>query len=78
MTRRSTPMARTPVIYQPKIVVVGQGRKRGYIGDEVYQYDPFNYLVLSVPIPAECESDASPRSPCSSSLSTSSRPCWAS
>ena len=52
LTRHSTPMPRTPVVYQPKIVVVGQGRKRGFLGDEVYTYDPFNYLVLSVPLPA--------------------------
>ena len=60
-TRSRVP--RTPVVYQPKIVVVGQGRKRGYLGDEVYVYDPFNYLVLSVPLPAECEWEASPEEP---------------
>jgi AraC-like DNA-binding protein len=54
---------RVPVVYQPKIVIVGQGRKRGYLGDKVYQYDPFNYLVLSVPLPAECEWEASPEEP---------------
>jgi AraC-like DNA-binding protein len=51
------------VVYQPNIVVVGQGRKLGYLGDQVYQYDPFNYLVLSVPLPAECEWEASPEEP---------------
>ena len=45
------------------IVVVGQGSKRGYLGDEVYAYDPFNYLVLSVPPPVECEWEASPEEP---------------
>ena len=45
------------------IVVIGQGRKRGYLGDEVYVYDPFNYLVLSVPLPVECEWEASPEEP---------------
>jgi AraC-like DNA-binding protein len=63
VTRRSRPSSRTPVVYQPNIVVVGQGRKRGYLGDKVYQYDPFNYLVLSVPLPAECEWEASPEEP---------------
>jgi AraC-like DNA-binding protein len=63
VTRRSQSSPRTPVVYQPKIVVVGQGRKRGYLGDKVYQYDPFNYLVLSVPLPAECEWTASPEEP---------------
>jgi AraC-like DNA-binding protein len=51
------------VVYQSKIIVVGQGRKRGYLGDKVYQYDPFNYLVLSVPLPAECEWEASAEEP---------------
>jgi AraC-like DNA-binding protein len=54
---------RVPVVYQAKIIVVGQGRKRVYLGDKVYQYDPFNYLVLSVPLPAECEWEASPEEP---------------
>jgi AraC-like DNA-binding protein len=63
VTRRSRSSPRTPVVYRPNIVVVGQGRKRGYLGDKVYQYDPFNYLVLSVPLPAECEWEASPEEP---------------
>ncbi len=63
VTRRSASSPRTPVVYQPNIVVVGQGRKLGYLGDKVYQYDPFNYLVLSVPLPAECEWEASPEEP---------------
>jgi AraC-like DNA-binding protein len=63
VTRRSQPSPRTPVVYQPKIVVVGQGQKRGYLGERVYTYDPFNYLVLSVPLPAECEWEASPEEP---------------
>jgi len=63
VTRRSRSSPRTPVVYQPNIVIVGQGRKRGYLGDKLYQYDPFNYLVLSVPLPAECEWEASPEEP---------------
>jgi AraC-like DNA-binding protein len=60
--RVSQPMPRTPLVYPPNIVVVGQGQKRAYLG-EVYVYDPFNYLVLPVPLPAECEADASPEAP---------------
>ena len=63
VSRVSKPVPRAPVVYQPKILVVGQGRKRGYLGDEVYHYDAFNYLVLSVPLPAECETEASPEEP---------------
>ena len=61
--RRSEPLPRGPMVYQPNIVIVGQGRKRAYLGDESYVYDAFNYLVLSVPMPAECEADASPEEP---------------
>jgi AraC-like DNA-binding protein len=61
--RRSEPLLRGPMVYHPNIVVVGQGRKRAYLGDEVYTYDPLNYLVSSVPMPAECEADASPEEP---------------
>ncbi|WP_148599158.1 AraC family transcriptional regulator [Aquisphaera giovannonii] len=61
--RVSKSAPRGPVVYQPKILIVGQGRKRAYLGGEVYQYDPYNYLVLSVPIPAECETEASPEEP---------------
>jgi len=63
VARHSKPLPRTPVVYEPLIGVVGQGRKRSYLGDEVYVYDPFNYLVLSVPLPVECEWDASPEEP---------------
>ena len=63
LARHSEPQPRTPVIYEPMIVVIGQGRKRGYLGDEVYAYDPFNYLVLSVPLPVECEWEASTEEP---------------
>src|ERR1700728_3309391 len=63
VSRVSKGVPRAPVVYQPKILVVGQGRKRGYLGGEIYTYDPFNYLVLSVPLPAECETEASPEEP---------------
>ena len=37
VTRISKSVPRTPVVYQPKILIVGQGRKRAYLGGEVYQ-----------------------------------------
>src|SRR5689334_12528731 len=43
---------RYPAIYEPSILIVGQGRKRGHVGGEVFTYDANNYLVLSVPLPA--------------------------
>lgn len=46
---------RTPVLYEPSIVIVAQGRKRGYLGDQTFTCDAHNYLVLTVPLPFECE-----------------------
>jgi len=63
LMRASRPIPRMPVLYEPAIVIVGQGRKRGYLGDQVYVYDAHNYLVLSVPLPFECETEASQEAP---------------
>jgi AraC-like DNA-binding protein len=63
VVRISEPAPRAPIVYQPKILIVGQGRKRAFLGGEVYRYDAYNYLVLSVPLPAECEAEASPEEP---------------
>ena len=32
-------LSRTPVLYDPGIVIVCQGRKRGYFSDRIYVYD---------------------------------------
>ncbi len=63
VARHSTSLPRTSVVYEPVIVFVGQGRKRSYLGDQVYVYDPSTYFVLSVPLPAECDWEASPENP---------------
>jgi AraC-like DNA-binding protein len=44
-------------------VIVCQGRKRGFLGDAVYTYDPHHYLVLSVPLPFESDTLASRKEP---------------
>ncbi len=54
---------RSPVVYDQRIVIVGQGRKKGYLGGQVYTYDPYNYLVLATPLPFECETEATPEKP---------------
>ncbi|MCC5809000.1 MAG: AraC family transcriptional regulator [Ectothiorhodospiraceae bacterium] len=61
--RSDRPLERTPVLYEPSIVIVCQGRKRGYLGSEVYRYDAQHYLVLSVPLPFSSETEASPEHP---------------
>ncbi|MDC5041907.1 AraC family transcriptional regulator [Acinetobacter baumannii] len=63
LMRADHPLGRTPVLYEPSIVVVCQGHKRGYLANRVYHYDPQHYLVLSVPLPFSTETDASPDEP---------------
>jgi AraC-like DNA-binding protein len=61
--RGSESVPRAPMVYRPHIIIVGQGRKRAYLGGDVYTYDPANYLVLAVPLPAECDAEARPGEP---------------
>ena len=61
--RVSNSHPRIQVVYEPSIIIVGQGRKIGYLGNQVYHYDAYNYLVLSVPLPFECETVATPEKP---------------
>jgi AraC-like DNA-binding protein len=56
-TNVSTP--RVPVMYEPSIVIVAQGRKRGFLGSQAFTYDAQHYLMLAVPLPFECETQAS-------------------
>lgn len=56
-------LSRTPVLYDPGIVIVCQGGKRGYFGEQVYRYDAKHYLAVSVPIPFTMESDGTPQHP---------------
>ncbi|WP_437890904.1 AraC family transcriptional regulator [Phytobacter sp. V91] len=52
------PAARTPVMYQPGIVFLFSGHKIGYINERVFRYDTNEYLLLTVPLPFECETFA--------------------
>ena len=61
--RSNRPLKRTPVLYEPGIVILCQGQKRGYLGDEIYIYDAQHYLVVSVPVPFTMETDASEAEP---------------
>ncbi len=63
LMRWNRAIPRSPVFYEPSIVFVCQGRKIGYLGGEVYQYDPQQFLVLSVPLPFESETVASMEEP---------------
>jgi len=49
--RSHGPTSPDPTVYSPAICVVGQGAKQATLGDRVYRYDPFNYLVITAPMP---------------------------
>lgn len=57
------PGARTPVMYQPGIIFLFSGHKTGYINERVFHYDANEYLLLTVPLPFECETWATPEIP---------------
>lgn len=61
--RSDRPLARTPVLYDPGIVIVCQGSKRGFFGDQVYLYDEQHYLAVSVPVPFTMETAATAEHP---------------
>ncbi|MBK1881878.1 AraC family transcriptional regulator [Luteolibacter pohnpeiensis] len=61
--KSSRPSIRAQVSYEPSIVIIAQGRKCGYLGDKVFTYDANHFLVLSVPLPFECETLSSPEGP---------------
>lgn len=61
--RADRPLASTPVLYEPGIVLVCQGRKRGFWSGRVYVYDAQHYLAVTVPVPFTMETDASADAP---------------
>ncbi|VVE61844.1 AraC family transcriptional regulator [Pandoraea anapnoica] len=61
--RSDRALSRTPVLYDPGIVIVCQGRKRGYFGEQLYEYDEDHYLAVSVPVPFSMETDATRERP---------------
>jgi len=61
--RSNRPLVNVPVLYDPGIVIVCQGRKRGFFGGRTYLYDERQCLVVSVPVPFTMETDASEAEP---------------
>lgn len=61
--RASEYRGREPLCYNQGLIIVGQGEKRVFFGDQIHEYNPDAYLVLSVPLPAECETYASAEEP---------------
>ena len=61
--KETQPIRRKPMVYDPGICIIAQGRKTGYLGGRKFQYDANHYLVTSVTMPFECEAFASPEKP---------------
>lgn len=57
--RSSKYAQRGPLCYYQGMLIVGQGKKRVYFDDKVFDYDPQHSLIMTVPMPVECETFAS-------------------
>ncbi len=53
----------TPVLYEPGFVIVCQGCKRGWLGDQQFVYDENQVLAVAVPVPFTMQTDASAERP---------------
>ncbi|GAA5074212.1 AraC family transcriptional regulator [Lysobacter panacisoli] len=64
LIQASEPSLPLPTVYHPSVCVVVQGRKRALLGEDVFHYDPLNYLVVSMSLPISGQIlDASPERP---------------
>jgi AraC-like DNA-binding protein len=59
----TTPGGRSPVMYDPGIIFLFSGHKTGYLNGREFHYDANEYLLLTVPLPFECETRATPEEP---------------
>lgn len=57
------PRERSPVMYEPGIIFLFSGHKTGYLNGREFHYDANEYLLLTVPLPFECETEATPDNP---------------
>jgi len=63
--RREAPMPPAICLIEPSIVLVVQGEKKMWVGEEGYLYDTNRFLITSLDIPANSEVvTASPEKPC--------------
>jgi AraC-like DNA-binding protein len=61
--RSNCSLPRTPALYEPCLMIICQGRKRGYLGGQVINYGAHEFMVASVPMPFEAETFATPDEP---------------
>jgi AraC-like DNA-binding protein len=55
--------SRGPMCYSQGVLFVGQGKKRVYLDNQSFDYDRQHSLVMTVPLPVECETFASEAEP---------------
>lgn len=63
LLRVNESMPHTPVLYEPCIVIVLQGKKTGLMGGREFIYDAGHYLVVPVPLPFTSQTTASHEEP---------------
>ena len=64
LVRIECPTPKFNIIYKPSIVFVVQGSKKGFLGQEVFNYNAESYMILTVPLPFETQViEASPEAP---------------
>lgn len=51
LIRSDHPTSRTHTFYEPSVCIIAQGQKQAVLGNEIYRYNPANYLVASVDVP---------------------------
>jgi AraC-like DNA-binding protein len=61
--RSNQSLPRAPVLHEPCVVIVCQGRTRGYISEQVIDWGAHEFMVVSVPIPFDAETFATPEEP---------------
>lgn len=61
--RSNGALVRMPALYDPSIVIVIQGTKYGFHGGNIYTYDANHYLVVTVPLPFDVETQATAEEP---------------
>lgn len=52
LARASAPGNPRHTVYVPCLCVIAQGRKEVRLGEELFQYDPYNYLLSTLDLPA--------------------------
>jgi AraC-like DNA-binding protein len=64
LVRTSAPYKPVPVVYEPCVCIVAQGKKRVLLGEEVFVYDATTYIVTSIDLPVSgAVIEASPERP---------------